>query len=59
MQSISKRLPKKLNPMAKEVRTPKYKQKIVKSKMVYDRKDNIKWSPTYGLLKMLDDMKTS
>ena len=50
---------KKSNPMAKEVRTPKYKQKIVKNKMIYDRKDNIKWSPTDGLFKMLNDMKTS
>jgi hypothetical protein len=29
---------KKQNPMAKEVRTPKYKQRIVKDKTVYDRK---------------------
>jgi|LUMV01.1.fsa_nt_gb hypothetical protein len=48
---------KKSNPMAREVRTPKYRQRIVKNKMVYDRKDNIKWSPTDGLLKMLDDIK--
>ncbi len=30
---------KKQNPMAKEVRTPKYKQRIVKDKTVYDRKN--------------------
>ncbi len=48
---------KKSNPMAREVRTPKYRQRIVKNKIVYDRKDNIKWSPTDGLLKMLDDIK--
>ncbi len=29
---------KKQNPMAKEVRTPKYKQRIVKDKTIYDRK---------------------
>ena len=29
---------KKQNPIAKEVRTPKYKQRIVKDKTVYDRK---------------------
>ena len=29
---------KKQNPMAKEVRTPKYKQRVVKDKTVYDRK---------------------
>ena len=30
---------RKKNPMAKEVRTPKYKQRIVKDKTVYDRKN--------------------
>jgi hypothetical protein len=29
---------RKKNPVAKEVRTPKYKQRIVKDKTVYDRK---------------------
>jgi hypothetical protein len=29
---------KKENPIAKEVRTPKYKQRIVKDKTIYDRK---------------------
>jgi len=29
---------KKENPIAKEVRTPKYRQRIVKDKTVYDRK---------------------
>jgi len=29
---------KKQNPIAKEVRTPKYKQRIIKDKTVYDRK---------------------
>ena len=48
----------KSNPIAKEVRTPKYKQRIVKNKMIYNRKDDAKWSPTDGLFKMLDDMKT-
>ena len=30
---------KKQNPIAKEVRTPKYKQRIVKDKTIYDRKN--------------------
>ena len=30
---------KKQNPMAKEVRTPKYKQRILKDKTVYQRKN--------------------
>ena len=29
----------RLNMYAKEVRTPKYKQRIIKSKKVYNRKD--------------------
>ena len=29
---------KKLNPIAKDLRTPKYKQRSVKSKKIYDRK---------------------
>ena len=44
---------KKSNPMAREVRTPKYKQRIVKSKIVYNRKDEKDWTPTKGLLQML------
>ena len=31
-------LERKKNPIAKEVRTPKYKQRVVKDKTVYDRK---------------------
>ena len=30
----------KTNPVAKEVRTPKYKSQVVKSKKIYDRKKN-------------------
>jgi len=30
---------KKSNPVAKELRTPKYKQRSIKSKKVYDRKN--------------------
>ena len=44
---------KKSNPMAREVRTPKYKQRIVKNKTVYNRKAEKEWTPTKGLLKML------
>ena len=29
---------KKSNPIAKEVRTPKFKSQVIKSKKVYDRK---------------------
>jgi len=29
---------KKLNPIAKDLRTPKYKQQSVKSKKIYNRK---------------------
>ena len=32
---------KKRNPMAKELRNPKYKQRTVKSKKVYNRKKKI------------------
>tara|TARA_R100000789_G_C2899578_1_gene119946 strand:+ start:103 stop:270 length:168 start_codon:yes stop_codon:yes gene_type:complete len=53
MQLTSKKLPKKSNPMAKEVRTPKYKQRIVKNKTIYSRKEEKDWTPTTGLLKML------
>ena len=28
------------NPIAKEVRTPKYKSQVIKSKKIYDRKKN-------------------
>ena len=38
----SKKNPKKSNPMAKELRSPKYKQRTVKSKKTYDRKKNSK-----------------
>ena len=31
---------KKLNPFAKDLRTPKYKQRLVKSKKNYNRKKN-------------------
>ena len=30
---------RKSNPVAKELRTPKYKQRSIKSKKVYDRKN--------------------
>jgi|TARA_R100001132_G_C3255427_1_gene81154 hypothetical protein len=33
---------RKKNPVAKEVRTPKYKQRIVKDKNIYDRKKLLK-----------------
>ena len=32
---------KKLNPFAKDPRTPKYKQRLVKSKKIYNRKNKI------------------
>ena len=53
MQLTSKKLPKKSNPMAKEVRTPKYRQRKVKDKTIYNRKEEKEWTPTKGLLKML------
>jgi hypothetical protein len=31
---------KKNNPVAKELYTPQYKPKVVKSKKIYDRKDD-------------------
>ena len=46
---------KKSNPIAKELRTPKYIQRKTKNKIIYDRKSDIKWSSTYGLLKMLGE----
>ena len=30
----------KTNPIAKQVRTPKYKSQVIKSKKIYDRKKN-------------------
>ena len=45
---------KKSNPIAREVRTPKYKQRIVKNKMIYNRKYDKIWTSTEGLLKMLN-----
>ena len=32
----------KTNPIAKEVRTPKYKSQVIKSKKIYDRKKNVR-----------------
>ena len=49
---------KKSNPMAKELRTTKYKQRKVKNKMVYDRKYEEKWTPTKGLFQMLGKENT-
>ena len=46
---------KKSNPIAREVRTPKYKQRIVDNKTIYNRKDERDWTPTKGLLQMLND----
>ena len=48
---------KNKNPIAKELRTPKYSQRKTKNKVIYDRKNNIKWSSTDGLLKMLKEDK--
>jgi|TARA_R110000737_G_scaffold40475_1_gene60971 hypothetical protein len=31
----------KTNPIAKQVRTPKYKSQVIKSKKIYDRKKNV------------------
>ena len=47
---------KKHNPIAKDLRTSKYKQRKVKDKTVYDRKRDA-WTPTQGLLKMMETMK--
>ena len=55
---MTKMYQNKSNPIAKEVRTPKYRQKIVKNRMVYSRKDEKNWTPTKGLLQMLDNPKT-
>tara|TARA_Y100000590_G_scaffold136241_1_gene155965 strand:- start:195 stop:323 length:129 start_codon:yes stop_codon:yes gene_type:complete len=38
----SKKILKKNNPIAKELRNPKYKQRTVKSKKVYNRKKDSK-----------------
>ena len=35
---ISKKKIKKQNPVAKQLRNPKYKQKVIKNKKVYNRK---------------------
>ncbi len=35
---------KKSNPMAKELRSPKYKQRMIKNKKAYNRKKNTKIS---------------
>ena len=40
----NKKIKKSLNPYAKEVRTPKYKQRIIKSKKIYNRKNNESFS---------------
>ena len=45
---------KKSNPIAKELRTSKYKQRRTRNKMIYNRKDEEVWTPIKGLLKMLD-----
>ena len=44
---------KKSNPVAKELKTSKYRQRKVKDKTIYNRKDEKDWTPTKGLLKML------
>ena len=47
---------KKQNPVAKDLRTSKYRQRKVKDKTLYDRKRDA-WTPTQGLLKMLKTME--
>ena len=47
---------KKKNPIAKDLRTSKYRQRKVKDKTLYDRKRDV-WTSTQGLLKMLETMK--
>ena len=47
---------KKQNPIAKDLRTSKYRQRKVRDKTLYDRKRDA-WTPTQGLLKMLETMK--
>jgi len=44
---------KKKNPIAKDLRTSKYRQRKVKDRTLYDRKRDA-WSPTQGLFKMLE-----
>jgi|TARA_B100001029_G_C14909125_1_gene365406 hypothetical protein len=39
---IPKKKNKKQNPVAQELRNPKYKQRVVKNKKVYNRKKNNK-----------------
>ena len=46
---------KKSNPIARAVRTPKYKQRIVDTKTIYNRKDERDWTPIKGLLQMLKE----
>ena len=41
INSVNIKNKKKRNPMAKELRNPKYKQRTVKSKKVYNRKKKI------------------
>ncbi len=36
---------KKQNPIAKDLRTPKYRKRVVKDKTKYDRKNNKRQSP--------------
>ena len=36
---------KKQNPIAKDLRTPKYRKRVVKDKTKYDRKDTKRKSP--------------
>ena len=40
MKKITKKKMKKQNPIAKDLRTPKYKPRVVKDKTKYDRKDS-------------------
>ena len=47
---------KKQNPIAKDLRTSKYRQRKVKDRTLYDRKRDA-WTPTQGLLKMMETMK--
>ena len=39
---VTKKKNKKRNPVAQELSNPKYKQKVVKNKKVYNRKKNNK-----------------
>ena len=40
--SVKKKIIKKQNPVAQDLRQPKYKQRVVKNKKVYNRKKNKK-----------------